>query len=266
MQHKRAICIGINDYPGYINDLKGCVADAKAWGALLVDRYEFEPPIMILDSMATIERVTNEVNNLIKKSEPGDVLVWTYSGHGTSVPGVRPDKPNGRSEAICLYNGLLLDTQIKNILSNLKNDIHMTVVSDSCFSGTLTRLMQAKQFEKTKNKLWRQPRYMPPSDDLFALQVEQSPVTDRVFSPEEDMIEILISGCSSTETSSDAYIQEGVYMGAMSYFALNILRGNPTFTYKEFYKQLRQYLPNGRYSQTPQLEGNDKNKERTVFS
>jgi len=30
---KLALCIGINDYPGTVNDLSGCVNDAQDWSA-----------------------------------------------------------------------------------------------------------------------------------------------------------------------------------------------------------------------------------------
>ncbi len=30
---KKALCIGINDYPGTQNDLSGCVNDANDWAA-----------------------------------------------------------------------------------------------------------------------------------------------------------------------------------------------------------------------------------------
>ena len=45
---KRALCVGINDYPVKGADLKGCVNDAKAWAAVLVDRFGFEPPNVTL--------------------------------------------------------------------------------------------------------------------------------------------------------------------------------------------------------------------------
>jgi hypothetical protein len=32
---KRALCIGINNYPGTQNDLSGCVNDANDWAAVL---------------------------------------------------------------------------------------------------------------------------------------------------------------------------------------------------------------------------------------
>lgn len=37
----KALCVGINDYPGSGNDLKGCVNDAKAWAELLIEHYGF---------------------------------------------------------------------------------------------------------------------------------------------------------------------------------------------------------------------------------
>ena len=38
---KKALCVGINDYPAEDNDLKGCVRDARAWGRLLHEQYDF---------------------------------------------------------------------------------------------------------------------------------------------------------------------------------------------------------------------------------
>ena len=35
---KRALCIGINDYPGTGSDLSGCVNDAKDWAGMLTGR------------------------------------------------------------------------------------------------------------------------------------------------------------------------------------------------------------------------------------
>ena len=36
---KRALCVGINDYPVRGADLKGCVNDAKAWARLLGEHF-----------------------------------------------------------------------------------------------------------------------------------------------------------------------------------------------------------------------------------
>ena len=36
---RKALCVGINDYPGNESDLRGCVNDARAWAELLVERF-----------------------------------------------------------------------------------------------------------------------------------------------------------------------------------------------------------------------------------
>ena len=38
---KKALCVGINDYPYDGSGLNGCVNDAKAWADLLVNHYGF---------------------------------------------------------------------------------------------------------------------------------------------------------------------------------------------------------------------------------
>ncbi|MDH5616880.1 MAG: caspase family protein, partial [Acidimicrobiia bacterium] len=38
---KKALCVGINDYPIAGSDLRGCVNDATGWAALLADHYDF---------------------------------------------------------------------------------------------------------------------------------------------------------------------------------------------------------------------------------
>lgn len=43
---KKAICVGINNYPGTSNDLQGCVNDAGNWSALLND-IGFETSLML---------------------------------------------------------------------------------------------------------------------------------------------------------------------------------------------------------------------------
>jgi hypothetical protein len=109
------------------------------------------------------------------------------------------------------------------------------------------------------------PRFMPPQDDGEAFGVSGTDLNGRIFYPEEGMNEILISGCLPTEYSYDAYLG-GKSQGAMSYYAMNILRKQPTITYENFYKKLQRALPSGRYPQTPQLEGSDENKKRIMFA
>ena len=38
---KKALCVGINDYPYDGSDLNGCINDATGWAELLMGHYDF---------------------------------------------------------------------------------------------------------------------------------------------------------------------------------------------------------------------------------
>ena len=102
---KRALCVGINDYPVAGADLKGCVNDAKAWAAMLIDHFGFDPKniTMLLDSQATKKRVLSEVDKLLAGAQKGDVVVFTNSSHGTYVAD-RDGDESRYDEAMCPWD------------------------------------------------------------------------------------------------------------------------------------------------------------------
>jgi len=262
---KKAPCIGINNYRGSSNDLRGCVNDAKGWSGLLKDMYQFEDVSLLLDQNATIPKVKKLWKKLISDANAGDTLVLTYSGHGTSTPDRNGDEADGKDEAICLYDGLLIDDTIRDIFAKKKEGVKLVFISDSCHSGTVTRAFMDALYED--DAIYAKARYLPPEDDVDAFALGSFPAPKKsIFSPkEEDMNHILISGCLPTEYSYDARIG-GRYQGAMSYNAISILRNNPEISYQEFYKQLRKKLPNRSWPQTPQLEGRKDEKASLMFS
>jgi len=259
---KRALQWGINDYPSSNNDLRGCLNDIAEWSFLLKDVYKFDEIYTIFDSNATKNNVVNKMKELIEKSVAGDILVFDYSGHGTYTQDLNGDEIDGKDEAICLYDGLLIDDDIKEILSKIKDGVRTTVIFDSCFSGSSTRAFG------DNNDLYRVARFMPPKDEMIA-KMSTLPVKSKMFKTigqtEEEMNHILISGCSDNEVSYDANFS-GKYYGAMSYWATKVLKGNPFITYSEFYTKLRTKLPSRQYPQSPQLEGSEINKNRIMFS
>ena len=111
---KKALCIGINDYPGTQNDLSGCVNDATDWAAELTAR-GFTAQTL-LNAAATKAAMIAAIGGMIDAAVKGDSLIFTYSGHGTWVPDKDGDEPDGRDEALCPYDlsskGALLDDEI----------------------------------------------------------------------------------------------------------------------------------------------------------
>jgi len=257
--NKKAVCIAINDYPGYNNDLRGCINDARNWAKYLKGK-GFHIVKMLLDASATKAAVIKALKELFAGAVSGDELVVTYSGHGTNVRDYNGDESDGRDEALCMYDGNLIDDDIQKLIKKLPEGVKLTIISDSCHSGTVTRAFM----EATNGEEYAKARYMPPEDDIEAFALSEMPLNKSVFSPRSGMKEILIAGCKSTEYSYDARIN-GQATGAFSYHAINILKNNPNITYNDFYKKLSQELPSSQYPQTPQLEGSEESKNSIMF-
>jgi hypothetical protein len=244
---KRAVCIGINNYPGVFNDLKGCVNDANDWLALL-QGFGFETRLM-LDSQATRANIKSALQNLVEVTSAGDVAVLTYSGHGTQVADRSSDEGDTYDEAICAYDGNIIDDELRVLLEGLHPQATLVVISDSCFSGSVTRIAPEPAT----------PRFIPPAVSTAGMVPKRS-----FLLPEADMPELLISGCTDSEYSYDAEFN-GRPNGAMTAMAIRVIRQNPNATYQEFYNGLRSLLPSSEYPQSPQLEGSEANKDRKLF-
>ena len=267
---KKAVCIGINDYPSPLSDLRGCLNDADDWASLLDADFGFDSVTQLKDAEATREAMTSALRGLVTGANAGDVLVYTYSGHGTWVPDTGElDEVDNRDEALCAHDGLILDDEIREIVAELTPGARLTVISDSCHAGSVTRAtversakVRARNAAPDTSAI---PRFSPPEDALLALQAVRLPVRRRMFYPENGMTELLITGCNALEYSYDAYI-DGRFNGAMTANALRVIREDPGMTYAEFHKRLRRLLPTVAYKQSPQLEGAAVMKNRPLFT
>jgi hypothetical protein len=245
---KKALCVGINNYPGFQNDLNGCINDANDWSSLL-QRFGFQVT-QILDSTAKRSKIKTDLQAMITESEAGDVLVFTYSGHGTSIPDTSGDEADSYDEALYVYDGSILDDELRDIFKSIPAGVQMIVILDSCFSGTATRVL----LEETSRRKYLE---LYPVSQLAGLK------KNKEFLIGEDMKEILVAGCGDNEYSYDAYIN-GRYNGAFTRFAIDTIKD--TLSYEEFMNLLRQKLPSRDYPQTPQLECSTNNATLLLFS
>ena len=264
---KRALCVGINDYPVKGADLNGCVNDAKAWAALLVEHFGFEQSdiTMLLDSQATRQRILDELDRLLSGARKGDVLVFTNSSHGTYVADANGDETR-YDEAICPYDmedGLIVDDDLRQRFAALPAGVRLTIISDSCFSGSVTR---GDPLETPDD---RRQRFVDPSllgrNRIEGVRFKAQPRSRERY-PQRGMKEVLVSGCRDNQYSYDARI-DGTYHGAMSYFALQIIReADYELSYQDLWDELVERLQIAGYDQEPQLEGKSTNKRRQLFS
>ncbi|MCC6445294.1 MAG: caspase family protein [Armatimonadetes bacterium] len=269
---KKAACVGINDYPYDGSDLNGCVNDAAARARLLVDHYDFADGDvrLILDAAAAKAPMVSALkDHLLAGAQSGDALAFTNSSHGSCIPDTSGDEPM-YGEILCPYDvadNALTDDDLREMFAGLPQGVRLTVISDSCLSGTVTRAAAMDNLPDIKVPGDRRVCFLSPA--LRGLPVLEDPFKAapkrRVKRPESRMKEILLSGSTDRKCSYDALIG-GAYHGAMTCFALQAIRAaNYTITCAQLRSRLNYLLDDSGYPQRPRLEGKSRNKKRPLF-
>nr|MCU0635330.1 caspase family protein [Gemmatimonadaceae bacterium] len=95
MPTRRALCIGIDDYP-HLRKLEGCINDVRLMRSTLIDTFEFpEQQITVLENaQATRQGMLDAFDALIAATGPDDVVVITYHGHGSQMTDQEFDEPD----------------------------------------------------------------------------------------------------------------------------------------------------------------------------
>src|SRR5688572_14979991 len=162
---KRALCVGINDYPGSDMDLGGCVNDAKDWQSLLEGKgYK---TTQMLDGEGTRANILEGLKQLLQGARDGDSLVFTFSGHGSWLPDASRDEPDARDEMMCPHDVMkdefLLDDDLNGIFQAKPAGARLYVIGDCCHSGSVVRYA-APPAQPTEAPI--KARFLPPY--LFA--------------------------------------------------------------------------------------------------
>jgi hypothetical protein len=273
--NKFALCIGINNYPGTDMDLAGCVNDANDWAAELGTRgFSVRK---LLDEQATRDGMIEAFRRVIDQAASGDLVVITYSGHGTYQYDTDGEEADGLDEALCPYdirtNGPLIDDDIHAFFMARRPGAHIVLISDSCHSGTVNRAPPSS----SDKEAGRMPRFMPmrawmsearlaaggPKGKPVPKDAKHSAAT--AFS---DAGDVLLAGCEEGEGhfSYDANFKNRPN-GAFTFYALKALHELPAnATYAKWHAAVANYLPSTRYPQKPQIQGSKESTGRALFA
>jgi hypothetical protein len=232
--NKKACLIGLN-YIGTMNELFGCINDVNS----IKERIEKNGfnNIKVLTDLTDIKPIYNtileEFTNLLVNSKEGDLLLFFYSGHGSSILDKNNDETDGKDEMIipCDFKPIL-DDELKQIIqTNLKANVTLLAMFDSCFSGTVLDL-----------------KYQ------YLDSLNYDNYTEHSTSLETEGNVIMISGCSDIQTSVDSKFN-GISNGAMTWAILDILNNNTngTISWRELIKAMRNLLKSNGFEQLPQL-------------
>ena len=265
---RRALCVGINAYE--VKPLNGCINDATSWAELLVANFDFPRAsvAVLTDGAATKRAMIDGLKTLLAGAASGDVLVFTNSSHGTqTVSGGDADET--LDEAICpidYRDGVLVDDELRELFTATPAGVHLTVVSDSCHSGSVTRAPGTPTYSAgyTMRARWLDPAFMPAELRPTA----KSMTAGKQQYPEDGMREILLAGCTDLESSYDAVL-DGAYHGAMTYYAQRAIQeAGYRLTYEQLAARIASLFAGTQFAplQHPQLEGRQEGKARQIFS
>jgi hypothetical protein len=144
---RRALLIGINEYPQPENRLSGCVNDVFQMSAMLQERgYQPEEIRVVLDARATTRGVNERLKWLLEDVRAGDERVLFYSGHGAQVAALDTDgEPDHKDEALVTHdfdwsgNTGITDDMLAQYYANLPYEARFSIILDCCHSGGIAR-------------------------------------------------------------------------------------------------------------------------------
>jgi hypothetical protein len=157
-----ALVIGIDNYQN-LPKLGTAVSDAKAIARELHDQYKFEVTLLT-DDNASYQKIVGALSDYVHKLQEDDSLLIYYAGHGLY------DKST--ETAYWLPVDAEPDDDVYWILASLitthvhaMRARHVLVVSDSCYSGMLSRAVNAtnrppNQTEYIRNMLRGRSRHL----------------------------------------------------------------------------------------------------------
>lgn len=146
---KRGLVAAINNYTNWNSgvtvggltlsapNLSWCVADGNDFSSLLRDAFIFDEVNVLLDSQATSQAIINGINDMLSRSQAGDVVCFYFSGHGGRLAENPGSATTRYYETIIPYDAALVTSaQLASIAHALPPSlINFTLVLDSCNSG-----------------------------------------------------------------------------------------------------------------------------------
>ena len=147
--------IGLNavdpvHYQGWDGKLNACELDMQAM-AQLATASGFQSLGNLKTAAATRQSVLDNIRDAASTVKAGDIFLITYSGHGGQIPDMKEPEENGNDETWCLYDGQMLDDELKLAWLGFPAGVRVLIVSDSCHSGGIDKFAVERSFGSTEN-------------------------------------------------------------------------------------------------------------------
>ena len=271
---KFALLVGITDYSrDGLPKLQGCLNDVRDMRQELIADFGFKPEniLTLTNAQATRAGIASAFRAQLHdnaQKNPGGTFLFYYSGHGFQTPDLNGDEkledPNDtQDETFMAWDADLIDDDVDELCRETRGvkDFtgSLTVILDSCHSGTATRGALGDGKPNVKSA---QATYQPsPETPLRALPIAANPAGGTLTA---------FSGCLPSQSSeeklfpvADAPGAKGApgndYHGVLTYYLLQSMKAaTQSTTNSQIWTQVATVL-SGKYDQLPLLEGSRPN-------
>jgi hypothetical protein len=262
----RAVLVGIDHYERPdIPSLRGCVNDVVLVRALLKEYFAVpnDRIRVVVDRRATKANVLHRLRDMIGRSQPGEILVFYFSGHGSQIRDRDGDElTDSLDEVICPYDmdwdkgTFIIDDDLDRIFETLPPDVLLEAFFDCCFWGAGPRGLS---FDG--QTLRRDVRYLPPPVDIAArAEGEEGELAIHRLRDSELLVERHVAWGAALEgqEAAEDYI-DGRANGVFTYWGCRFIAENIERVDRESYSReqllddVRGYLHTLGYVQTPDL-------------
>ncbi len=133
--HTYILAVGVSDYPGTVNDLQFCDADARSIAQVYANRSNVTARLVV-NQKATQQNILANMRELFSKATERDAIILFFSGHG-------------QKGAFCAYDGNLKYNSIYSVMKQSRAKTKC-IFADACYAGK-ARTNTAQRQQSAKN-------------------------------------------------------------------------------------------------------------------
>lgn len=208
---------------------------------LLINKFNFPAEnILMLNEeetdhyrIPTIQNIRMAIQWLVAGCQPGDSLVFHYSGHGSQQRSYNNDEADGYDETLCPLDfetqGMIVDDEINaTLVRPIPSGVKLHAIIDACHSGTALDLPFLCRMNRSGQYVWEDHR--PRSG---------------VWKGSNGGEVISFSGCDDNQTSADtSALSKVTSTGAMTYCFIQAIEHGQSATYGSMLNSMRAAIRN----------------------
>ncbi|MEV6398993.1 caspase family protein [Streptomyces sp. NPDC051907] len=248
-------------YGGWDGELVACENDANDMARLA--RAAGFKDTTVLTRDGTVENITAELRKAADKLADGDILLFTYSGHGGQVVNLdgAEDEPDEFDETLVFFDREFLDDELYREFGRFADGVRILAFLDCCHSGSAIEVRELlspeameQQFQtREPSEIENTSRLMPvlKQHEIYERDKEFYQGLQRELRQEKGRKEpasgLLISACQDNQLASDGPVNgkftetllevwdRGAFKGGYRDFHRDILRRMPATQSPNFY-------------------------------